>query len=54
MVKAALMLRLMHHRSLFDSAPWDQRYREGTDGWEPAQGSLPERENEWLGLWRRL
>jgi SAM-dependent methyltransferase len=21
--------------------------------WEPAQGSLPERENEWLGLWQR-
>jgi SAM-dependent methyltransferase len=21
--------------------------------WEPAQGSAPERDNEWLGLWRR-
>ena len=21
--------------------------------WEPAQGSLPERDNEWLGLWQR-
>ena len=21
--------------------------------WEPAQGSIPERDNEWLGLWRR-
>jgi hypothetical protein len=20
--------------------------------WEPAQGSAPERDNEWLGLWR--
>jgi hypothetical protein len=33
----------------------DQRYREGSDRWElgkPAQGSTPERDNEWLGLWR--
>ena len=22
--------------------------------WEPAQGSAPERDNEWLGLWRKL
>jgi thiopurine S-methyltransferase len=21
--------------------------------WEPAQGSLPDRDNEWLGLWQR-
>jgi len=21
--------------------------------WEPAQGSAPERTDEWLGLWRR-
>jgi SAM-dependent methyltransferase len=23
------------------------------DVWEPAQGSVPERDNEWLGLWRK-